>query len=156
MNILSRVRLWLIGAIAYLAGASFLSRARIIGAVTVIGGSGYQYALELSETGINMESFEVRYYPAVNEKLAGPTGEPVVRAVSAQFSRDITYSGEVKGATGVMAFTLAVALTFANDIATFGTTPGSILLDEVTETQVRTGYRAVAGRASSDPLCIAT
>lgn len=151
---MKKLQLWFICAFAYLTGAFYLGAARLAGAVTIVGGSGYQWGLEAAETGINVESFEVRYYPAVNEKLQGITAEPIIRAQSAKFSRDITFSGEVNAGTGIMAFALATALTFANDVATFGDGTGTVLLDEMTETQSR-GWRAVSGRASSDPLTVA-
>lgn len=129
---------------------------RCIGAITIVGGSGYQKGIEVGQGGINIESFEVRYFPEVDEKLAGITGESVIRAFSSKFSRDITMSGEVNAGTGAMAYTLATACTVANDVGTFGDGTGSILLDEVTETQSRSGWRSVSFKLSSNPLVIAS
>lgn len=123
-------------------------------AVTVVGLSGLQYGVETAETGINCESFECRYFPYVNSKLEGITGEPVARAQSAKLSREITIQGEVTGNTGVMAFATGVACVPSNDKATFGDGTGTLLFDEATEGQVRNGWRNVNIRVSSDPTLI--
>ena len=44
-------------------------------ALSILGGSGYQRGVELTETGGNVESFNVRYFPEVNEDLQGIGGE---------------------------------------------------------------------------------
>lgn len=124
-------------------------------AISLVGGTGFQHGIEAAETGVNIESFAVRYFPEINKRLAGITGETFLRAQSSKFSREVTYSGEVSGSTGLMASTVATALTFANDDDTFGDGSGTVLLDEVSETQSRDGWRKIDGRASSDPLCVA-
>jgi hypothetical protein len=125
----------------------------VMGALTIVGTpAAVQRGIELGETGIVCRRVAVRYFAEVNDRLEGITGEATLRAISAKFSRDITVEGEVAGATGIMAFNLAVALTFANDMATFGDGTGKILLDEATETQERSGWRSVSVRASSNPM----
>lgn len=123
-------------------------------AVTILGGSGYQRGVEAAETGINCESFEVRYFPEIDERLAGITGEAVVRAKSAKFSREVSYSGEYNASGGVNAFTTVAACTFANDVADFGDGTGTLLLDDCTVSQNRAGWRSVSGTASSNPLVV--
>lgn len=123
-------------------------------AISIVGGTGFQYGIELAETGINCESFECEYLPYVNAKLEGITGEPIVRAQSGKLSRNVSINGEVKGSTGIMAFAVATALTVANDVSTFGDGSGSLLFDSMTETQNRSGWRSIAARISSDPLCV--
>ena len=124
-------------------------------ATSLVGGTGFQYGIESAETGINCASFSVRYFPFVNVKLNGITGEPFLRAQSANMSREVSIDGEVSGATGIMAFDVATALTVANDVNVFGTVAGSLLFDEATETQNRDGWRSVSVRISADPLCTA-
>jgi len=135
-------------------GSAGIRRQRICGAILIAGGppwDGAQRGVETVETGINISNFSVRYYLAVNEKLPSNVGEPIARALSDDFSRDITLRGEVVGASGVMAFTIATDCALANDTDTFGTGTGTILLDEVTESQERAGWRAIDMRLSSDP-----
>ncbi len=143
---------WLNGPTGF--GTAGIRRQRISGAILVAGGppwDGAQRGVETIETGINISNFSVRYYLAVNEKLPSNVGEPIARALSDDFSRDITVRGEVVGADGVMAFTIATDCALANDTNTFGTGVGTILLDEVTETQERAGWRSIDMRLSSDP-----
>jgi hypothetical protein len=121
---------------------------------TLINASGYQLSIESEETGINCNSFKVRYYPEINAKLQGITGETIGRGRSAKFSRDASLSGEVKGNTGIMAMTLATAVTLANDTATFGDGSGGFYLEDVTETQTRgENWRSVDASLTSNPLC---
>lgn len=151
MNFLSRLQRWYVGPSGF--GSTGIRRQRICGALQIVGTpSTVQRGIESSETGIVARRFACRYFAEINDKLAGITGEVTVRALSAKFSRDITFEGEVSGATGVMAFALGTTCTFANDVSTFGDGTGKILLDEVTETQDRNGWRAVSGRCSSNPL----
>jgi hypothetical protein len=136
-------------------GIGFLPKANISGAILIVGGapwSNAQRGVENNETGINISRFSCRYYLAVNEKLPSNVGEPIARAQSDKFSRDIKLAGEVLvGGGGVMAFTMAAACTLANDVAVFSPTAGTILLDEVTESQERAGWRSLDMSLSSDP-----
>lgn len=122
--------------------------------ITILGGSGYQRGVEVVETGGNCESFECRYFPEVNEALQGIGGETFLKARSAKFSRDINLNAEVNAATGIMAYTTTAACAVANDTATYGDGTGTILLDEATESQNRSGWRSVAIRLSSNPNLI--
>ncbi len=120
---------------------------RIVGSpTTVVRG------IELDEIGIVARQFQVRYYPEVDQRFQNFVGETFLRSVSQKFSREVTCEGEVRGTGGIMAFTLGVACTFANDVADFGPTGGTLLLDEATITQTRGGWRSVSVRASSNPL----
>lgn len=120
-------------------------------ALTILGGTGYQRGVEVVETGGNCESFEVRYFPEVNEALQGIGGETFLKAKSQKFSRDISLDAEVNAGTGIMAFTTTTACSVANDVATFGDGTGSIILDEATEKQSRTAWRGVSINLSSNP-----
>lgn len=132
-------------------GTAGISRQRECGAIIIVGNFVGQYGVETDETGISIETFEVRYFPFVNERLMSNVGEPRARALSDKFSRDVTLSGEVTDSTGVMAFTLATACAVANDVDTFGDGSGDLLLDEVTETQGRAQWRKINMKLSSDP-----
>lgn len=124
--------------------------------LSILGGSGYQRGMEATETGINIEQLSVRYYAEVNEHLQGITGETVLTAKSQKFARDITANGETNNTTGWMAFTLIAAPTIANDVATFGDGTGTILMDEATETQGRSAWRAADFSLSSFPNRVIT
>jgi len=136
-------------------GSAGIRRHRICGAIIVAGGppwSQAQRGVETDETGVNIASFGVRYYLAVNEKLPSNVGEPRARALADDFSRDITLRGETLiGGGGVLDFTIGTACVLNNDTDTYGTGTGTILLDEVTETQERAGWRTLDMRLSSDP-----
>lgn len=120
-------------------------------AILIVGSWDAQRGVELDETGINVSSYSVRYYPAVNEKLMSNVGEPRARAISDKFSREFKIKGEVTGADGVMAYTLATACVPANDAADYGDGSGTPLLDEATVSQERSGWREVDISLSSDP-----
>lgn len=124
-------------------------------AITIVGGTGYQHGIETAQGGINIETHEVRYFPFVDKELEGITGEPIITAQSAKFSREIKMSGEVNAGSGAMAYALATAITPSNDCATFGDGSGTILLRDVTETQNRTTWRAASFSLKSNPLVVA-
>ena len=84
--------------------------------------------------------------------LQGIGGETFLTARSSVPSREITLNAEVSGGSGIMAFGFTSACSVANDVATFGSPTGTILLDEVTESQGRSAWRAVAEKLSSKPL----
>jgi len=121
-------------------------------ATTIIGGNA-QLSIEAAETGINVSSFKVRYYPEIDAKLAGITGETIIRGRSSDFSRDVSISGEVTGSDGLMAVTLTSAVSVANDAATFGGAGGGLYLQDVTETQTRgENWRSIDMNLTSNPL----
>jgi hypothetical protein len=132
-------------------GSAGIRKHRQCGAIIIVGDFPGQYGVETDEDGISVDSFEVVYKPFVNDRLMSNVGEPRARAISDKFSRDLTIGGEVTGASGVMAFTLATACAFANDSDTFGDGSGDFLLDEVTEKQGRAAWRRIDMKCSSDP-----
>jgi hypothetical protein len=141
-------------------GTAGMRRHRIAGEILIVGSWAGQRGVELDETGISVRAFDCIYRPFVNDRLMSNVGEPRARAVSGGFSREVTVQGEATGATGLMAATLGVPIVVANDIKTFhptsyatGTTPPDalLLLDEVTESQERAGWRSINMRLSSDP-----
>lgn len=120
-----------------------------------------QRGVALNEVGISIRRFAVRFHPEINEKLPSNEGQTVARAVADKPSREITLEGEVTSTTnqGVMGFVFAAFLAanaLANDINWGVSTnnAGRLILDEVTETQERAGWRSINMRISSDPLCI--
>lgn len=151
------MKTFLVGLIKSFLGIGFLPKARISGAILIVGGapwSNAQRGVESNETGINISRFSCRYYLEVNEKLPSNVGQTIARAQADKFSRDIKLAGEVLvGGGGVMAFTMATACTLVNDVTVFSPTAGTILLDEVTEAQERAGWRNIDMSLSSDPEC---
>jgi len=136
-------------------GSAGIRKQRIAGAILIVGSWAGQRGVELDEDGISVRAFDCIYRPFVNERLLSNVGEPRARAVSDAFSREVTVQGEVTGATGLMAADVGVEITVANDVDTFGDGTGSLLLDEVTESQERAGWRSINMRLSSDPGVIA-
>lgn len=134
-------------------GTAGIRRQSECGAIVVIGGAPWEDAqrgVEEDEDalGINVSRFVCRYYLAVNEKLMSNVGEPRARAMSDQFSRDVTIEGEV---IGPITIAIATAVAVANDVDTVGDGSGDLLLDELTETQERSGWRSMTISLSSDP-----
>lgn len=119
--------------------------------ILIVGDWDAQRGVETDETGINVASFSCRFYLAVNEKLPSNVGEPRARAMSDDFSREVKIKGEVTGNTGLMAFTIGTACSVANDVDDFGDDAGDLLLDEVTISQERAGWRTMDMSLSSDP-----
>lgn len=122
-------------------------------ALTLIGSgiSALQRGVELAETGIGVLSFEVRYFPRVNEYHENNLGERDGNVRSSVASREVNIEGEVTGATGIMAHTFLAACTVANDIADFGSPTGGLYAQEFTVIQARADWRKVRGRYESDP-----
>lgn len=122
---------------------------------TLVSLSGFQRGIESAETGVNVESFSCRYFHQFKDKVNDFSG--VVRgfAFPDKFCREVRMSGEVTGATGIMASVGNVAITFANDVTswvavTSGSNAGGFYLDEATETQTRDGFRVFEATWSSD------
>lgn len=122
---------------------------------TLVSLSGFQRGIELAETGVNVESFSVRYFHQFKDKVNDFSG--VVRgfAIPDKFCREARMSGEVSGSTGIMASNGNTAIVFANDVSTWvavasGTNAGGFYLDEATETQTRDGFRSFEATWSSD------
>ena len=132
-------------------GTAGIRKHRECGAIIIVGDFPGQYGVETDEDGISVSKFTVRYFPFINERLMSNVGEPRARAMSDKFSRELTVEGEVTGSSGVMAFTLATACTFANDVDDFGDNSGDFLLDEVTIDQGRAAWRMFNGKFTSDP-----
>lgn len=125
-------------------------------AILGVSAASYQYGVESDESGLNIESFSVRYFPEFDEKLPNKDGQSIIRARPDEPSREISVSGEVNGAVGLMALVFDAAATVANDVDTFGTPTGDIILDEVTENQERSGFRSCDFSLSSDPALVSS
>lgn len=127
-----------------------------------------QRGVQLPEDGISVKRFAVRYYLEINEKLPSNTGETIARAFSQDPSREITIEAETTSepGTGVLAFDFATVILSGtqagrihNNIVWGGvnaTVPGSIFMDEVTETQERAGWRSINMRLSTYPQLVTT
>lgn len=123
------------------------------------GSSAYQRGNELAETGGNLDSFEVRYFPQFKDFLNNFQGQAFVFATTDKFSRDVTITGEqvTSSSTGVMLINLTTAFVPANDISDFvaipsGTNAGGLYANEMTISQSRDGWRRFSIPLHSDPL----
>lgn len=110
--------------------------------------AGAKYGVP-NEVGINIERFVCRYYPEVNEVIPNYVGNTMLRVVSDRMSRDIQIEGEVLHNTGIMLFTVATVLTFANAVSHFGIVGGSFYFDEATVTASRKGWLSVSLKVSA-------
>ncbi len=125
--------------------------------LSVVGLSTEQRGNELAETGVNLESFSCHYFPQFKDRLNNFQGQVKGFAIPDKYSREVTLTGEVIGATGVMVTVMNAAITFANDVGTFtgvtsGSNAGGFYLDDITESQTRDGWRSISGKWTSDPL----
>lgn len=114
--------------------------------------TGYQRGVELAETGINVETFEVRYFPEWKEKLPNHQNQTIGFGAPDALSREVTIQGEISGSTGLMAATHTTAVVPANDIADFDG-EGGLYMDEATVAQGRAAWKNLNMRLSGDPLC---
>ena len=121
-------------------------------AIRIVGSTAAaNYGVRSQESGINIRTFQVRYFPEVDIRHQDYLGKTVFRSVSAYFSRQLSCEGEITGGVGVMAFSLGSALTIANQVGHFQPAIGTFLLDEATVSLDRHGWESVSVRASSDP-----
>lgn len=121
-------------------------------ALTLLNASGFQAAIEVDETGVNLASYSCRYYPQFRRELLNYLGQTRGWALPTIPSGEVSMQGEVSGGTGVMAYTFLTACTIANDTALFGRSAGIFLLLEATETQDREGWRSISQSLRADPL----
>jgi hypothetical protein len=125
--------------------------------LSLVGLTNPQRGCEAAETGINLESFECRYFPQFKDKLNNYQGQVRGFAIPDKFDREVRIQGETDGTTGIMAAVLNTATTFGNDVSTWvaisaGSNAGGFYMDEATETQTRDGWRSINISFSSNPL----
>lgn len=101
---------------------------------------------------MNIQSQAVRYFPEFKRKVPNRLGQTRGFVIPSIPSAELTLSGHVTGATGIMAATFATAYTFANDSDLFGRSAGVFYFDELTESQTAEGLRMIEGKATADPL----
>lgn len=121
-------------------------------ALTLVSLSGFQGGIEADETGMNIQSISVRYFPEFKRKVPNRLGQTRGFVIPSIPSAEVTLSGHVTGATGILAATFATAYVFANDTDLFGRSAGGFYFDELTEAQTAEGLRMIDGKASADPL----
>lgn len=124
-----------------------------------VGSTAFQRGNEMAETGGNLDSFEVRYYPQFKDFLNNYQGQERLFAVPDKFNRDVTivYEQDTTAATGLAAINLATAFVPANDITDFvaapsGSNAGGLYANEMTVTQQRDGWRRCTIPLKSSPL----
>jgi hypothetical protein len=122
-------------------------------AVTLKNLSGAQYGVESAETGVEIQSFEVRYCPEFKELFPNRQNQTTGFATTDKLSIEVSLEANVKGSTGIMAIVHTTAATVANDTNTFQVTPGGLYMDEVTESQSYNGWRKVSMKLTANPEC---
>lgn len=115
--------------------------------MTLVNLVGFQRGVELDETALNIETFDVTTRPEYKEFLKDKVGEKRGFAV-AQPEQEITVVGEISGGTGLMAGTFAAAQTLANDVDYFGMVDGAIFMDEATVSQGREAWKNLNWKGS--------
>lgn len=120
-------------------------------ATTLVNLTGFQRGVEADETGINIARISTRYFPEYKDKIPNKSGQTRGFAVPDKLSREVSITGEVTGATGLMAATHVAAVTVANDTTEFGALDGTLYMDEATVTQERDGWRSLDIKLSADP-----
>lgn len=120
--------------------------------------SGFTRGNTSAETGINLDSISCRFFPQFKDKLNDFQGLVRGFAIPDKLDREVTFNGEVSGATGLMAAKFITAIVFSNSamVALFeavsaGGNAGGFYLDEITPGSSRDGWLVVNGRASSNP-----
>jgi hypothetical protein len=120
--------------------------------------SGFQRGNFAAETGINLNGFSCRFFPQFKDKLNDFQGLVRGFAVPDKYDREVTFDGEVAGATGIMAMKATTAYVFAQtnmtslfEVSSAGGNAGGFYLDEITPSSSRDGWFVVSGRASSNP-----
>lgn len=121
--------------------------------VTLVNIPGFQRGVENNESGINIESIEVRYFPQFKEFLKDEDGLIIGFAVPSELSREITLQGEISGSNGLMAATHTSAVSLANDTGDFDA-GGSIYMEEASVSQARAAWRSLSMRLSSHPSSV--
>jgi len=123
-------------------------------ATTIVNNAGSQHGIELAETGVEIQGYEVTYKPefktAFKNRLGETSGFAVPTLASTDISIEATFIG---GATGLMAATFITATTIANDKASFGGATGGVYLNEVSEKQSPEGFRTVSFKFTANPSC---
>lgn len=123
-------------------------------ALTLLNAAGYQSGIEIAETGVNVATFTVRYFPEFRRPLLTILGQTQGFAVPTIPSAEVNIQGEVSGATGLMAATFLTGTTLTNDAALFGRSAGIFLMTEATESQDREGWRSMNQSYRADPMLI--
>src|SRR5688572_2801063 len=114
--------------------------------------TGFQRGVELDEVGINIERLEIRIFPEWKEKLPNRNNQTRGFAHPDAPSREVTITGEISSALGVMAMAFGTPLVLLNDVDYFGTTDGDLYGDEATVVQGRGDWKNLSMKLSSDPL----
>lgn len=120
-------------------------------AVAVLGSGNAQFGVPLPEVGISVKEISVDYFPEINQPIDDNVGERRGEVRSTKVSRDITMSGEVTGASGVMAWNFTTACVPANNVSRIGDGTGTILADKITITDERAEWEMFSAQLHSRP-----
>lgn len=97
----------------------------------------------------------MRIFPEFKEKLPNKDNQTRGFGIPDAPSREVTITGEISSALGVMAMAFGTPLTLANDIDYFGASAGVLYGDEATIVQGRGEWKNLSMKLSSDPLVTA-
>lgn len=108
--------------------------------MTLINLSGFARGVTSDETSVNIESFEVTVEPEYKEILPNKTNEARGVAVGAM-KKTVTMSGEIGGASGIMAASATSSFSPANSTSYFGAPSTGLYLDTATVTENRADWK---------------
>jgi hypothetical protein len=105
---------------------------------TLINLSGFQDGVAADETGINIKEFKTKVEPEFRNKVPNKYGA-VRGIVVAPMMLEVSLSGEVTGATGIMAAVATSATSLSNSTAYFGAPSTGKYLKSAEVTENRDG-----------------
>jgi len=117
--------------------------------MTLVGPSisTFAHGVASDETSINIQQYSEEFAPEFIDPIMNKSGEVRGKAIGVT-KRTLTFSGQVSGTTGVMAFSTVTACTVANKLTgnLFGstTTTGIALLNQATVSQSFDGWKTVS------------
>jgi hypothetical protein len=111
--------------------------------------SGFIFGNPFNETGLNLDTI-TKKYQAKKIRVLDMQGSARGK-IYYDFNIGVSLTGEVSGATGILAATIGAVLTLANTVYGFGITTGGVYVDEATITNNREKLEWLDMKASVDP-----
>ena len=121
--------------------------------LTIVGTTGYARGLT-NEAGMNVKSFKYDVEPEINEKLPGPDGQAICKAIGnpmGKLSIEAEYNSTLAGLMAITSFISAYSVTGETAVqAYFGRTQGGWYVDKAGVNLERDGWRSASFELSSN------